>query len=184
MPLEAKITGVEEVNRMLTDFPKQVVGQSFVKGLEAAAKPMLETLREKTPVRIVVRWNDEAFTEFNDEIGGALRDEIRSDIVIDSQLRGGYVDIWHGKLSYIANFLEYGHRIVTHDDPLNRALRAAERLKPKNERLKIARLKGQEVGFVEADPFMRETADVATNASVDAFCDAVISTLRAARMIE
>jgi HK97 gp10 family phage protein len=136
------IEGADEVVKLLQSAPRVVVATGFLKALQAGAKPIVDQLEARTPER------DEG--ERNEETPH-LKDNITVDIQLDSQFRGGFADIGFGKLGYIANFVEYGHRMLTHDE--------------------------KEIGKIEPKPFMRPAAEAAAEAAIDAFADALTTEL-------
>jgi HK97 gp10 family phage protein len=137
--IELRIEGIEEVSKMLKDAPRDVVARGFLKALGASGSVILQEVANRTP-----------------EDEGELIRALKMDVALDSQYRGGVVSIHFGKLSYIARFVEYGHRAVGH--------------KPKKKLL--AR------GKVEARPFMRPALAAAADRAIDEFATALAEELR------
>lgn len=115
---------------MLEHAPKNVVARGFLKALKAAARPIEQALDARVPVA-----------------QGHLKAARVTEITLDSRFRGGTVEIGYGKQGHVANFLEYGHRMVGH--------------KP---------FKKHE-GEVKPHPFMRPAAAAAAEAAITAFAD-------------
>jgi hypothetical protein len=92
----------------------------------------------------------------DEETAGDLRAALMSAVTLDAQFRGGVAEVGFGtKQGHIANFVEYGHRMVGH--------------KPGKK----------ELGMVAAHPFMRPAAEVSADAAIDAFADSLEATLKA-----
>jgi len=144
------VSGIEEVNKMLTEVPKVVVARGFVKALEASINVFATELEFKTPVQLKEE-GGELIVE-----GGDLKGSIKTQVRLDSALRGGTAGVGYGSRTYIANWVEYGHRAVGH--------------KPDKKLLKIGRVK--------AHPFIRPTFDAKANAAVEAFGDTLVNVLR------
>jgi hypothetical protein len=132
-----EIDGIEGVVEMLRSAPKAVVAGGFLKGLQAAAKPMEEALDGRVPVE-----------------SGALKAARVTDITLDSEMRGGSLEIGYGKLGHEATWLEYGHHMVGH--------------RPDKKLL----------GEVSPKPFMRPAAEASAEAAIDAFSEALMSELQ------
>jgi len=126
------ISGIEETCAMLDKAPRNIVKAAYARALTAAAVPVVEALEARTPVE-----------------HGDLKAAVVTDVAIDAVGKGGFASIGFGKEGHVANFVEYGHRMVTH--------------KP-NKRT---------VGAVIAHPFMRPAAAASAEAAVDAFCESV-----------
>lgn len=99
------VTGIEEVNRMLTDLPAVIVARAFLKALDAGAKVIERGLLERTPER------DEGDRR---EDVPHLIDSIVIEINIDSQLRGGIAKVGFGNMGHVALWVEYGHHLLGH----------------------------------------------------------------------
>ncbi len=134
---------------MLTRLPRDIVLGGYNRALHAAADVIEAELDLRTPVQIALAGGDLVVE------GGRLKESIVSVVTLDSNYRGGMVEIGFGKLGYIANFVEYGHRMVTH--------------KPGSK----------EVGFVPAYPFMRPAAEAAAEPAIDAFAKSLAQTVNA-----
>lgn len=148
------ITGVEEVQQMLRDAPRNVVARAFLKGFEAAAEPIEAELEIRTPVREATLWNDESFSEFRQQTGGDLKAALMHETTLDASFRGGSLEVGFGKQGHVALWVEMGHRMVGH--------------KPGKKLL----------GNVPAHPFMTPAADASADAAIDAFANVLVATLR------
>jgi hypothetical protein len=153
-----KVTGIAEVQKMLAEAPKSVVARGYLKALDAGIKVFEAYLELKTPIRLGFEGEDLMVQ------GGDLKAALVSQVELDSQFRGGIAAVGYGKLGYIANFVEYGHRIVK---PGGRYV---------NSRGKSR--KGTVTGQVPAYPFMRPAFDTQADAALDAFCESLIETLK------
>lgn len=122
------ISGIDEACAMLDRVPKETVKVAFSRALAAAAVPIVETLNATTP-----------------EDTGELVDHLRTDIAISADGKGGKASINFGDQGYIANFVEYGHRMVGHEPDL------------------------KDLGNVKPHPFMRPAASSAAEAAVEEF---------------
>lgn len=148
--LTIKITGIEEVQRMLREAPKNVVARGYLKALEAGINVFRDELELRTPIRLEYDGED-LMVE-----GGDLKGALMTAITLDSNFRGGVAAVGYGKLGYIANMVEYGHRMVGH--------------KPKKNVLKNSP--------VRPYPFMRPAFDTKADAAIDAFANALTGALQ------
>jgi hypothetical protein len=139
MDFDIKIEGAEEVAELLKTAPKRIVAQSYARGLKAAANVLQAELEPLIP-----RGDREPH----------LADSVVVEVALNADYSGGYAHIGFGKLGYRANFVEYGHRMVTH--------------KPDKE----------EVGTVEPKPFMRPALAAASEAMIEIFADTVMEQLK------
>ena len=153
MSTVATITGLTEVQKMLTDAPGEIVLLSFQKGLSAAGEVIAQEIFVRTPER------EDENTRPDDQI--PLREDISAVVTLDASGRGGVVAVGFKKMAYVARFLEYGHRMIGHE--------------PDKKLLHGKKAVG---GFVKAQPFMRGAAEVATDRAVQAFQDAVAAALK------
>jgi len=138
------IEGLEEVQQMLAGAPRVIVGTAFARALKAGATVIEEALVARTPVREIRSGGD------IDE--PALIENLKVDITLDADLRGGTAEIGFGKAGYVANLVEYGHRMVSHE--------------------------GKQLGSVQPHPFMRPAAELSADAAIEAFGDTLVETLR------
>lgn len=137
LPDLIKITGLEDVQRYLDEAPQNVVRKGFQKALAASIGVLKGELQLRTPVD-----------------RGELRAAIRSRVKVDSDARGGIASLGFGKQSHVANWVEYGHRMVGH--------------KP-GKKL---------IGQVPAHPFVRPTFDAAADRAVEAFAASFSDSVR------
>lgn len=101
-----KITGIEDVQRMLREAPKEIVARGFLRALQAGANVIADELELRTPVKA------EDTGGLLDK--GVLRESLMVAITLDSQFRGGHAEVGFGKNGQVAYWVEYGHRIVGH----------------------------------------------------------------------
>jgi hypothetical protein len=143
---EVRIEGLQEAIAMLDDLPEAVILAGFATAIDAANVVFWDLLGRSTWVRQDV---DSKVTP------GALRAALTSRVTLDTHYRGGLGEVGYGKLGYIANFLEYGHRIVGH--------RRGGR---------------KEFGFVAARPRMRPAFDAGHEKAIDAFTGSIQGTVK------
>lgn len=129
-----------EAQRGLEDIRRLVTQTALVKGANAAAEVIAGTLATLTPEAEEGERNDEQ---------PHLVDSIVTAVEVDSEGRGVVANVGFGKMGYVANFVEYGHRMVGH--------------KPDKK----------ELGKVNPKPFMRPAAEMAADPAVEAFRAAV-----------
>jgi hypothetical protein len=149
------ITGLEATQAMLRDAPRHIVASGFAKAGRAAATVFEVELEMRTPVRSEELFNDETFSTFRNETGGDLKAALMSVVELDAEFRGVHVSVGFGKQGHVANWVEFGHRMMTH--------------KPGS----------REVGFVPAHPFMRPAFEAGGDRAIDAFATTLAGTVRA-----
>src|ERR1019366_2288273 len=131
---DIEISGIEEACAMLDRVPVETRKIGFARALAAAAVPVVNELRAWTPV---AEYPADMYAS-----PGSLLDNMVTDISIDEAGQGGIASVgFSGGYGHIANFLEYGHRIVAH------GAKWADRM---NNYL------GKLLGEVQPKPFMRE----------------------------
>jgi HK97 gp10 family phage protein len=126
------VSGIEETCAMLEAAPRNIAKAAFARALAAAAVPVVKALEARTPADT-----------------GKLKASIVTDVAVDAAGGGGIASIGFGKQGHVANFVEYGHRMVSH--------------KPHKK----------EIGTVAPHPFMRPAAAAAAEPAIDAFCESV-----------
>jgi HK97 gp10 family phage protein len=132
------VRGLPEVQRNLSEFPRLLVMSCFAKALARAAAVFEDELRARTP--------ETDFSTSSEEYGH-LSEAIMDELAIDTQGRGGRVRIGFGQKDFVARFVEYGHRMVSH--------------------------RGHVTGTVAPHPFMRPAFEAAAAAALDAFINTV-----------
>ncbi len=132
------VRGIPEVQKTLAAFPRLLVLRCFHKALSRAAGVMEEELRARCP---------ESDYSTSSEEYGHLVENISSQITLDTQNRGGRARIGFGNKSFVALWIEYGHRMVTH--------------------------KGRVVGSVQSHPFIRQSFEAAADRALEAFIEEV-----------
>jgi HK97 gp10 family phage protein len=125
------ISGIDEACALLDRVPKETARVGIARSLAAAAVPIVEAVDARTPVGAT------------EELKAALN----TDISLDSDGYGGSASINFGKQGHVANFVEYGHRMIGH--------------KPGKK----------ELGEVKPHPFMRPAAAASADAAVEAFTE-------------
>lgn len=145
-----KVTGIEEVQRMLAEAPKSLVARGYVKALQAGINVFRDELELHTPIRLAFEGEDLVVA------GGDLKSALTTAITLDSQFRGGVAAVGYGKLGYIALWVEYGHRMVGH--------------KPGKKVLKNSP--------VPPHPWMRPAFDTKADAALEAFAGSLAATLK------
>jgi hypothetical protein len=137
-----KISGIEECCADLRRVSSTARTVGLVRGLHAAAAVIEREIDIWTPVRTNRVGGDQDYQ--------SLITDLQVRVGIDTRFRGGSAQIGFFRQAYLANWVEFGHRMVGHK-PLKKNLGAA----------------------VPAHPFMRPAADVAAEPAVEAFVDAV-----------
>ena len=141
------VRGIPEVQRNLGAFPKLLVLGCFRKALARSAAVFEDELARRCP--------ETDYSTSSDEYGH-LVDSIVSHITIDFQGRGGRGVIGFGDKSFVALWIEYGHRMVTH--------------------------KGKQIGSVVAHPFVRASFAAAADRALEVFVEEVQKFLRDAKV--
>jgi len=147
------VEGIAETVAMLDDLPKTLVLAGFTGALNAAADVLSAELDLQTPIRLGFSDGDLTVE------GGALKAALMREVTLDSNYRGGLVEIGFGKLGYIANFVEYGHVMLSHS----------------GKQLSGPRTPG---GFVPAHPFMRPAFEAGKERAIDAFVASIQQTVK------
>jgi HK97 gp10 family phage protein len=139
-----KIEGIEEVCELLQQASRAAMPRALLHGLTAGAAVIEEYVAGRTP----------------DKTGELLAD-LGTTVTLDSDFQGGIAEVgFGGKQGHVANFVEYGHRMVGH--------------KPGKK----------ELGNVEPHPFMRPAAEAAAEEAIEAFVDAVMADLGQAGIVD
>jgi HK97 gp10 family phage protein len=139
-----KVEGLQEAIDMLQQMPKTVVAIGFTRALSAAGNVIADVLQANTPIK-------------SEDVGGLLgkgelRELITVAVQLDTQLRGGSVEVGFGvKGGPISDWLEFGHAMVSHA--------------------------GNPLGEVKPHPCMRKSADQSMDAAVDAFVESIKETV-------
>ena len=139
------VEGVPEAIALFNKLPRIVVSYALPQALGAASVVMRRALLESTPYTSLSMTGRTKKTGVGNWGRGALRENIITDIQIDSQLRGGTFEIGFGRLSPIARWVEWGHRMVSHKPGLKM------------------------LGIVPAYPFMRPAFDMSSDESIQKF---------------
>lgn len=150
---DMRVEGLTESVAMLEQLPKTMVLAGFAAGLKAASEVFCAELDLNIPVRSME-------TPGGDLQPHELRSRLTYRITLDTNYRGGVAEIGFGPAGYVANFIEYGHWMVSHD---------------KQNVLAGPNTPG---GFVPANPFMRRSFDAGKERAIDAFVGAVQNTVR------
>lgn len=159
------VEGIEECCADLLRVKATVCGLAIAKGLAAAGAVIEEEVRQRTPVyreELVAGGGGGQSTSAKEY--GLLIDDLKTQITLDAGYRGGFAEIGFRKLAYIANFLEFGHRMVGHG-------------KSKERRGGLS-IRDFGIGQVPANPFMRTAADVAAERAIAAFIGRVDETIK------
>ena len=149
------VKGLTETIVMLGKAPQIVMARGLVKALQAGANVIADVLESNTPIKA-------------EDTGGILeRGELRELLMIQTQidpsLYGGSATIGFGdRGGRVADWLEYGHRILPHNPP-----------KPRNSKEYLDAVQG----FVEPNPFMRASFDASYQAAVEAFTASLAETI-------
>lgn len=138
------VTGVADVQKFLAEAPKTIVMAGFAKALRAGINVIAAELYSATPER------DEGMRDENEP---HLKDRLDTEVIVDTQGRGGYAGVGFGKETHRANWVEYGHRMVGH--------------RPDKKHL----------GFVPPHPFIRPTFDKTADKAIEAFAESIKGTI-------
>lgn len=155
--MEISITGIAEVQALLTAAPKKVVKRAFTKALIAACIPVVSELEVRTPVSADNELFDaESFSKIEGTGTGKLKSAIMSDVAIHADGIGGTAQVGFGRQGKKARLVEMGHRMVGHKPGLK------DLNKP-----------------VPPNPFMAQAFAASVDAALQAFADAMLEALRA-----
>lgn len=141
---EVVITGLVETQRMLVEMPGEVTRNGMGRALVAGSGVIEKGLVDRAPRR-------------EEEPAGArefapLHESVVTEVHVNAQARFGHASTGFGKSGAVADWEEYGHRIVTHE--------------------------GADTGkLTEPNPFMRRTVDQDAEKAIDAFCDALLGSV-------
>ena len=105
MANEVTVTGIVEVQRILTGFPRELVADCFEPALIAAGVVVQGELRRRAPRRK----QEPKLREFP-----VLADSLVTDIEVDTERTKGVASTGFGEAGPVALWDEYGHRIVGH----------------------------------------------------------------------
>ena len=150
-----EIEGLDEICHLLESAPKEAVPKALLAGFTAWGEVMQAAIVSVTPVRQVRSGGDEEYP--------ALIEDLAFTVTLDSTFRGGFAEVGFGKQAYVARFVEYGHRQVSHGD---------------------SKQTRKELGQVAPHPFMRPAADAVGEEALDAFVSAVYVELAAAGLAD
>jgi hypothetical protein len=148
--VDLRITGLEQVQRALSELPTSVVVKGFAKALDKGAG--------------VIAAEVSARAETLDESGSQTRlfEHVTVNVEVDTAKRGGVGTVSFDKSldertgipqDLKAYLVEFGHRMVTH--------------KPGKK----------EVGHVPAKPFLREAFEASADRAVEVFGETLIDSL-------
>lgn len=99
------VTGIPDVQRNLSNFPRLLVMQCLGKALSKAAGVFEEELRATCP--------ETDYSTSSDDYGH-LVDNLLSEVTIDTEGRGGKASVGFGRKGMVALWVEYGHRMLSH----------------------------------------------------------------------
>jgi hypothetical protein len=116
--------------------PHTIVVQAFLQALSAGGAVILAEVAARTPERDEGERNE-------DQIH--LIEALTYETELDTNGQGGRVRIGFGREGRRAMWVEYGHRLMSHNPD------------------------EKEIGTVPAHPFMRPAADAAADAAIEAF---------------
>lgn len=160
-PVSLQVTGLDEAIQMFQGLPEIVQVYGLMKGLNAAGDILFNAVEAITPIRLDPDSTVASGWSGHGVGGGGLKAAVKKDVVVRTDLTGT-VRINHGKLSYVAYFLEYGHQMIGH--------------KPQLKKLEGSRTPG---GRVRAYPIMRPVAEQYAQPAVEAFTKSIIETISA-----
>jgi len=140
MSNDVAISGLKETQQMLVELPLDLTRGSMGPALIAGSVVLQENLLVNAPV------GHGPHPEF-----APLQETIVTDVEVENL--SGIASTGFGDSGPVAEWNEYGHRIVTHS--------------------------GRDTGLSTApNPFMRKTTDESADAAIDAFCDRLLSDVK------
>jgi len=155
--MSIEVHGLSEVLSSLSKYNNFQAGGALTKGLNAAGKVLFDAVLRATPVRVLTEATGGLVAP------GDLANALRKEVVLSNNLSGGAASVWHQNYAFLVNWLEYGHKMMSH--------------KPQRP-LKGPRTPDAFVypgGIARNYPFMRKAADQAGEAAIDAFVSGVES---------
>jgi hypothetical protein len=152
--LTIRTEGITEVCAWLDQLPQRFAKSALARSLAAAAVPIVEHIRSRTPERDM----DE-----RDENIMNLVDALQTTIRVDTQGKGGSAIIDFGKMGYLALWLEYGWRLTGH--------------KPDKKFIKLVPENGNLYLTGSSRHFMLDGLDAAVDEAISAFCDSFSKSL-------
>jgi hypothetical protein len=159
---QLRVTGLREVIAMLEGLPRGLVAEGFTRAFHEAGEVLQDELQRQTPVRMDI--GKKVVT------GTKLAQSLRHRVVIDSQYRGGFVQIDWGSMSWVANLVEYGHAMVTHYEN-------TEAYTDRKGKKRFKKWGGHEqIGTVRPHPFIRPSGEVAFPTAIERFVDSIAKT--------
>jgi HK97 gp10 family phage protein len=132
------VIGLDDCKRDLLGLSQEIVEDLFPAALAAGGDVIEQELEARTP-------EDPDATSAKKY--GTLRDDLDTKIETDGRRLTGNAKVGFKRKAYVARFLEYGHRNVTHKD--------------------------KQVGATPANPFMRTAAEASADGAVEAFADSL-----------
>lgn len=143
------IRGIEEACAMIDKIPEDIVRVGMIRSLTAGSVPIMKAVDVRTPVRAEL-FNEETFSPIGDKASGKLKRALRTDIYLTDDGRGGVASINFGPQGYVANWVEYGHRMIGH-----KVLGALRKI----------------MDSVPPHPFMRPAASASGEQAIDDFVE-------------
>lgn len=157
----SSITGIEEVQAFLSEAPKVLIAQGYLKALQAGS----DVIRAELDPRIPIRESDLVTVAMKGERHpGDLKRALMVEITLDAKYRGGEANVGFGNQGFVARMVEYGHRLVGR--------------KPKGMSRKRFREEGKAYGQVPPHPFMRPAADASADAAIAAVAKSLEETVK------
>lgn len=148
---EIKITGIDEVCRALDEEVSTVKRKLLGEALQAGVQPIKEAVYARTPVS--AHPPSESSTEIT--VLQHLKDSIISAVEVTD--KGGVASVGFGDMGQVANWVEYGHKLIGHAEDTGKLRKG----KPVYSH--------KELGTVEPHPFIRPATETAANAAVEEF---------------
>jgi hypothetical protein len=155
-PKLVTISGMDETLELLTSAPKNIVMLGYARAARAAINVMATALVARTPIdQAASKKKGRTGKAWHDKSRAALVKSVKIDVTVDSSAKGVSASVgFSGIHATIANALEYGHAMVTHE--------------------------GETVGEEQPHPFMRPAFDASADAAIDAFTESLTETLKEA----
>lgn len=153
--VKIEVQGLSKVAELLQSVPRVVQLRAHTKALSAGANVIADELERNTPVK-------PEETGGNSLDRGELRESVMIRLEVDQSGRGGQALIGFGKNGYVAYWLEYGHRLLSH------GMKAIRRV----------------IGNVSPRAFMRHSLEASAEKAIDAYCTAMRDELRSSGHVD
>ena len=147
-----EIKGLEELTAALDALPKETLMTAVAYGMHALCDVFVVALAGKVPVQMPAETGRGRGNRLGGDLQpGALLAAMRRSVKVDPGSGSGLASVNFGNLGYVADMVEYGHRMIAHDGK------------------KVLMGPKTPDGMVRAYPFVRPAFDAAKDAAIQAF---------------